>query len=82
LREECRDIFNRAAEKIGLEVLAYRKVPVNKENIGASALSVEPCIEQVFIGSTDHVTDTLAFERKLFILRNYATHTINNTIRK
>ena len=82
LREECRDIFNRAAEKIGLEVLAYRKVPVHKENIGASALSVEPCIEQVFIGSSDHITDTLAFERKLFILRNYATHTINNTIRK
>ena len=82
LREECRDIFNRAAEKIGLEVLAYRKVPVNKENIGASALSVEPCIEQVFIGSSDYITDTLAFERKLFILRNYASHTINNTIRK
>lgn len=82
LREECRDIFNRAAEKIGLEVLAYRKVPVNKENIGASALSVEPCIEQVFIGSSDYITDTIAFERKLFILRNYASHTINNTIRK
>ncbi len=29
LREECRDIFNRTAEKLGLEILTWRKVPVN-----------------------------------------------------
>ncbi len=34
LREECRDILNRAAEKFGLEVLVYRKVPVNPDGIG------------------------------------------------
>jgi len=82
LREECRDIFNRAAEKLGLEIIAYRKVPVNKTNIGTTALSVEPCMEQVFIACPDHIQDQEAFERKLFILRNYASHTINNTIRK
>src|SRR5574343_1570990 len=82
LREECRDIFNRAAEKLGLEIIAYRKVPVNKENIGPTALSVEPCMEQVFIACPDHIQDNEAFERKLFILRNYVSHTINNTIKK
>ena len=82
LREECRDIFNRAAEKLGLEIIAYRKVPVNKENIGPTALSVEPCMEQVFIACPDQIQDAEAFERKLFILRNYASHTINNTIKK
>ncbi|TDH28960.1 glutamate synthase large subunit [Segetibacter sp. 3557_3] len=82
LREECRDIFNRAAEKLGLEVLHYRKVPVNPDDIGATALSVEPEIEQVFIGCPDHIFNREDFERKLFILRNYATHTINNTVRK
>ncbi|MEI6266221.1 MAG: glutamate synthase central domain-containing protein, partial [Sphingobacteriia bacterium] len=82
LREECRDIFNRAAEKLGLEILVYRKVPVNKNDIGPSALSVEPCMEQVFIGCPDSITNTIDFERKLFILRNYATHTINNSTRK
>ena len=40
LREECRDIFNRSAEKLGLEILAYRKVPVNPDGIGPTALSV------------------------------------------
>ena len=33
LREECRDIFNRAAEKLGLEILTYRSVPVNTSGI-------------------------------------------------
>ncbi|HET9279903.1 MAG TPA: glutamate synthase large subunit, partial [Flavitalea sp.] len=82
LREECRDIFNRTAEKMGLEVLAYRKVPVNPDGIGATALSVEPEMEQVFIACPDHINNPEDFERKLFILKNYASHTINNTVKK
>ena len=34
MREECREIFARAAEKLGLEILTYRKVPVNVADIG------------------------------------------------
>jgi glutamate synthase (NADPH/NADH) large chain len=82
LREECRDIFNRSAEKLGLEILTYRKVPVKPTGIGTGALSVEPEMEQVFIACPDHITNPIDFERKLFVLRNYATHTINNTVRK
>ena len=82
LREECRDIFSRTVEKLGLEILGYRKVPANTTDIGPTALSVEPEIEQVFILCPDHIRDTETFERKLYLLRNYASHTINNTIRK
>jgi glutamate synthase (NADPH/NADH) large chain len=82
LREECRDIFNRSAEKLGLEILCYRKVPVNTHDIGKTALSVEPVMEQVFIACPDHITQPDEFERKLFVLRNYASHTINNTVKK
>jgi glutamate synthase (NADPH/NADH) large chain len=82
LREECRAIFNRSAEKLGLDILAYRKVPVNKEDIGPTALSVEPCMEQVFVGCPDSITNPDEFERKLFVLRNYASHTIRNTVKK
>jgi glutamate synthase (NADPH) large chain len=82
LKEECRDIFNRAAEKLGLEILGYRKVPVNPDGLGATALSVEPEIEQVFIASPDHIDDSEEFERKLFVLRNYSTHTIQNSVKK
>lgn len=82
LREECRDIFNRSAEKMGLEILAYRKVPVVPDGIGATALSVEPEMEQVFIACPDHINNPEDFERKLFILKNYASHTISNTVKK
>src|SRR6266487_6606711 len=82
LREECRDIFNRAAEKLRLEILGYRKVPVNADGIGPTALSVEPEIEHVFIACPDHISNPDDFERKLFVLRNYAAHTIRNTVKQ
>ncbi|HMP94585.1 MAG TPA: glutamate synthase subunit alpha, partial [Phnomibacter sp.] len=81
-REASRETFNRCAEKLGLEVLCYRKVPVNTEDIGETALSVEPEMEQVFIACPPHITDPLQFERKLFVLRNYATHLIHETVKQ
>ncbi|MDF2381032.1 glutamate synthase large subunit [Nostoc ellipsosporum NOK] len=82
LREECREIFLRAAEKMRLEILCWRKVPVDTTDIGPTALSVEPEIEQVFIACPDHITNPEEFERKLFVLRNYASHIIANTVRE
>ncbi len=82
VKEECKEIFARAAEKLGIEIIGYRKVPVNKSSIGLTALSVEPLMEQVFIKKPDLITDLEEFERKLFILKSYASHTINNTIKK
>ncbi|MGB3005966.1 MAG: glutamate synthase large subunit, partial [Chitinophagaceae bacterium] len=82
LREECREILSRSAEKLGLEILAYRKVPVNTEGIGPTALSVEPEMEQVFIACPDHISNPDDFERKLYVLRNYASHLINSTVKK
>jgi len=79
---ECKEIFARAAEKLGIEIIGYRKVPVNRDTIGPSALSVEPRMEQVFLKKPDHISDPEDFERKLFVLKNYASHTINNTIKK
>jgi glutamate synthase (NADPH/NADH) large chain len=82
LKEECRDIFNRSAEKLGLEVLGFRKVPVNADGIGPTALSVEPEIEQVFIARPDHINNPEDFERKLFVLRNYSSHLVNGTVKR
>jgi len=80
--EECKEIFARAAEKLNIEILGYRSVPVNKSTIGPTALSVEPIMEQVFLRKPDDITNPEDFERKLFILKNYASHTINNSIKK
>ncbi len=81
LREECRDIFNRCAEKLGLGVLGYRKVPVYNGAIGPSALGVEPAMEQVFISCPDQITDLDSFERKLYVLRKYATSIVMSAAR-
>ena len=81
-REECRDIFTRAAEKLGMNILCWRQVPVHSDGIGPSALSVEPDIEQVFIERPPNVKDTDEFERKLFVLRKYATHMAAPAVKK
>ena len=80
LKEECRTILNRNAEKLGLEVIGYRPVPVDNSMIGDSAKAVEPSIEQLFVKRPESMTDLEAFERKLFILRNYATRIIKETL--
>ena len=79
---ECKEIFERAAEKLNIEIIGYRQVPVNRTHIGPTALSVEPIMEQVFVKKPEHVKDAEDFERKLFVLKNYASHTINNSIKK
>ena len=80
--EECRKLFNKCADELNLKIIAYRKVPVNDSEVGFTALSVEPQIEQVFVRCPNHIHDENEFERKLFVLRNYASHLINKTIGK
>lgn len=82
LHDECKEVFSRSAEKLGLDILCYRTVPVNTNGIGPTALSVEPTIEHVFIACPDEVKSPDEFERKLFILKKYATHTVLNTVKK
>ena len=74
IREACRKIFNDSLEYLGLELLGYRVVPVNRDGIGSTALSTEPKIEQAFIVSKDDSLDSEALERKLFVLRNWSFH--------
>ena len=81
-REDCRKILNRNIEKLGLKLLGYREVPTTstKADIGPSALAVEPKVEQVFVECPETITDPLVFERKLYILRNYTSRLINESI--
>ena len=82
LREECRDIFTRAAEKLNMKILCWRNVPVTNSDIGPSALSVEPNIEQVFIERPSNIQSSDEFERKLFVLRKYTTHITASAVKK
>jgi len=74
VREACRRMFNDFIDEMGLELMGYRDVPVNRHDIGKTALSVEPKIEQVFIKAKDEDMEPDALERKLFVLRNWISH--------
>jgi glutamate synthase (NADPH/NADH) large chain len=81
-REECRSIIEQAAERFDISILGYRELPVDNSFIGATAKSVEPEMEQVFFGCPDSITNPEDFERKLFVLRNYITKLVRQTLAK
>ena len=80
IREECRTILNRKIKFINLELLGYRVIPSYNNDLGNISLSSEPIMEQVFIKRPDSISNPDDFERKLFVLRNYATKIINDTV--
>ncbi|KLV04384.1 glutamate synthase [Photobacterium aquae] len=69
-RQQCRDILERNAKRLDLEVLGYRVLPVDNSMIGDDPLSTEPQFEHVFITGGPSL-DPATLERKLYVLRNY-----------
>lgn len=79
IREITRTLLNKCIADTGFELIGYRDVPDSTKGIGASSLTKEPEVEQVFVKYKEDVdSDTL--ERKLFVLRNYAQHSISKQI--
>ncbi|ADQ17254.1 glutamate synthase (NADH) large subunit [Leadbetterella byssophila DSM 17132] len=77
-RRECKEIIERKANKLGFELLGYRKVPTRNETLGEGSLSVEPWVEQLFLklDGADHLT----FERKLYVFRQITTKLIRESV--
>ncbi|OAN14122.1 glutamate synthase subunit alpha [Photobacterium jeanii] len=69
-RQQCRDILERNAKRLDLEVIGYRVLPVDNSMIGEDPLSTEPQFEHVFITGGANL-DPAVLERKLYVLRNY-----------
>ncbi len=80
VREACRQRLYEVAERLKLEILGFREIPVNNTTIGSTARSVELHYEQIFIKHRDSV-DQNTLERKLFVLRMHTTHSIGSTSR-
>ncbi len=78
LQAQCRVLFNDYIDDLGFELLGYREVPTNNTDLGASALSVEPTMEQVFVKPIEAM-DKKALERRLYVLRKFSTHNIHKT---
>ena len=68
-RAELERIIERHIADEGQSVLGWRDVPVNNTMLSAGVKSTEPRIRQVFIGRAANLTDTDAFERKLYVIR-------------
>ena len=80
-REECREILNRKIEELNLELLGYRKVPTLNDTLGEGSLKVEPWVEQVFIKMPSDIEEDIVFERKLYVLRQFASAVIRDSVK-
>jgi glutamate synthase (ferredoxin) len=76
LREKARALLHGIVEEEGQRVLGWRTPPTNDAALGASAVAVEPRIEQVFIGRGADLPDQAAFERKLYVIRKRVEHAV------
>jgi glutamate synthase (ferredoxin) len=68
-RQQCEHLFEEIVREEGQRVLGWRTVPTDDSMIGPTAKASEPLIRQIFIGRGPECTDTLAFERKLYVIR-------------
>ena len=83
-REAVRAVFEGIVAEEGQRLLGWRPVPLDLTDLGNSATSACPAIEQVFIGVGDEVRarladDPLAFERKLYVVRKRIEHAIDQS---
>ncbi len=78
-RRRLEEKFEQIIRSEGQTFLGWRTVPVNNKSLGETAKGSEPCMRQVFIGRDPELTDDLAFERKLYVIRKRAYNEIRNT---
>ncbi len=78
LIERCLYLFEDYADEMDFDLIHYRKVPTDHEEVGPTSRSVEPNFRQVFVQPRQQM-DPAALERRLFVLRKYATHRIHET---
>ncbi|MDZ7877885.1 MAG: glutamate synthase central domain-containing protein [Saprospiraceae bacterium] len=79
LQNQCRTLLFDYADEMGFDVLGYRKVPVDNELLGDTAVSVEPRVEHIFVKPRQMPPDRYWLERRLYVLRKWATHQIHTT---
>src|SRR5215813_12507513 len=72
-RDRVRKAVNDVIDEEGQRLLGWRPVPTSTDTLGASAASVMPVVEQLFVGfggdSAELALDPMCFERKLYVIR-------------
>ena len=73
-----RKTFESCVAEEGLQVIGWRRVPVQSEVLGPLARKNQPHIEQLVVASEKFTGDEL--ERQLYIIRRQVLHTIENQL--
>ncbi|GGE15209.1 glutamate synthase [NADPH] large chain [Marinithermofilum abyssi] len=68
-RTACEQELETIIRGEGQELLGWRTVPVDAGSIGETAKACQPYIRQVFIGAGEKNLDSMALERKLYVIR-------------
>jgi glutamate synthase (NADPH/NADH) len=76
-RSETIKRFESAAAELDMTVICWRDVPCDNNVLGASALRSEPQILQAFIVTNDKSLTEKQFQRKVYVLRKWMTHTLD-----
>ncbi|MGI8578998.1 MAG: glutamate synthase large subunit, partial [Solirubrobacteraceae bacterium] len=71
-RAELEALLEETVRAEGQRVLGWRDVPVDEGHAGEIALAAAPVSRQLFVAAADDIADTLAFERKLYVIRRLA----------
>ncbi|WP_017716126.1 glutamate synthase large subunit [Kamptonema formosum] len=71
-RERGRQLFEKIAAEEGQQVIGWRNVPTDNSDLGNTAKSSEPFMQQVFVKRAADIADDKAFERKLYVIRKRA----------
>ena len=75
-RAGCEKIFESIVAEEGQHFLGWRTIPTNNDSLGQSAKACEPLMRQAFIGRNAKISDDMAFERKLYVIRKRAENSI------
>ena len=78
-RSQAMKMFEVIVRKEGLTFLGWRKVKINPSVLGSKALESMPVIYQGFIKRPEDITDDIAFDRKLYIIRRVFEQSTDTT---
>jgi glutamate synthase (NADPH) large chain len=74
---KARTVVEHTAAEEGLTVLGWRAVPTEAADLGLIARSAMPLIEQLFVAPLGAGVDTMALERRAFVLRKRVEHAVD-----
>ena len=78
-RRKLEEQLGHIVQSAGLTLLGWRTVPTDNSTLGETARLSEPFMRQVFIGRGPELTDDMAFERRLYLVRKRAYNEIRTS---